>query len=169
MENGMGTTCETSSDNLHRAMNIEPDSLREVFCYRDQRYVSVQLTFSYERKRIMLEETDISRGMVGEYVDTYQFPDGSLEIKWKGLSLPYTVFSKDQQRITHAVITENKKLGAILAYAKAIQDKEGAPKAKPAGKQRTRYTPTGRKSPGRKSFVDKHAEQKARGQMSAPE
>lgn len=147
------------SDNLHRAMNIEPDRLREVFCFQDQRYVGQQLTFSYERKRIMLEETDVSRGLVGKYVDTYQYPDGRLEIKWKGLALPYTVFSKDQQRITHAAITENKNLGAVLAYAKLIQEKEGSPKAKPAGKQRTRYKPTGKRPSGRKSFIDKRAKQ----------
>jgi transposase len=147
-------------DNLHRALNIEPDSLREVFCFQDQRYVGQQLTFSYERKRIMLEQSDITRGLVGKYVDTFAFPDGRLEIKWKGIALPFTVFAKDQQRVTHAAITENKHLSAVLAYAKDIQDKEGAPKKKPAGKQRTHYEPTGKKSPGRKSFVDKHVERK---------
>lgn len=149
------------TDNLHRAMNIEPDSLREVFCFQDQRYVGQQLTFSYERKRIMLEQNDVTRGLVGKYVDTFMFPDGRLEIKWKGLSLPYSVFDKDQQRVTHAAITENKSLSAVLAYAKKIQDKEGAPKKKPAGKQRTRYELNERKSgSGRKSFVDKHIERK---------
>ena len=149
------------SDNLHRAMNIEPDNLREVFCFQDQRYVGQQLTFSYERKRIMLEQNDITRDLVGKYVDTFMFPDGLLEVKWKGLSLPYSAFSKDQQRVTHAAIVENKNLSAVLAYAKEIQDKEGPPKKKPAGKQRTRYQLTGRKPGGnRKSFVDKHIERK---------
>ena len=149
------------SDNLHRAMNIEPDNLREVFCFQDQRYVGQQLTFSYERKRIMLEQNDITRGLVGKYVDTFMYPDGRLDIKWKGLSLPYSVFSKGQQRVTHAAIVENKNLSAVLAYAKEIQDKEGAPKKKPAGKQRTHYKLTGRKVGGnRKSFVDKHIERK---------
>ncbi len=147
-------------DNLHRALNIEPNSLREVFCYQDQRYVGQQLTFSYERKRITLEENEITRGLVGKYVDTFMYPDGRLDIKWKGLSLPYSVFSKDQQRVTHAAITDNKNLSAVLAYAKEIQDKEGAPKKKPAGKQRTQYTPTGRAPTGHKSFVEKYAERK---------
>lgn len=142
------------------ALNIEPDRLREVFCLQDQRYVSKQLTFSFERKRIMLKESDITRGLVGKYVDTFVFPDGRFEVKWKGVSLPYTVFAKDKQRVTHAAIVENKHLSAVLAYAKEIQDKEGAPKAKPAGKQRTRYKPTGKTSPGRKSFVDRHIEAK---------
>lgn len=148
------------SDNLHLTMNVEPDRLREVFCLQDQRYVGKQLTFSFERKRIMLKENDITRELVGKYVDTFVFPDGRLMVKWKGVSLPYSVFAKDKQRVTHAAIVENKHLSAVLAYAKEIQDKEGAPKAKPAGKQRTRYKPTGKTSPGRKSFVDRHIEAK---------
>lgn len=87
------------------------------------------------------------------------YPNDRLEIKWKGITLPYASFDKDQ-RVTHAAITENKRLSAVLTYVKAIQDAEVAPKKKPAGKQRTRYVPTGRKSPGRKSFVDKHFEGK---------
>ncbi len=30
-----------------------------------------QLTFSFERQRIMLEETEVTRGLVGRYVETY--------------------------------------------------------------------------------------------------
>jgi transposase len=143
------------SDNLHRPMNIEPYRLREVFCLQDQRYVGKQLTFSFERNRIMLEQNDISKELAGNYVDTFVHPSGKLEVKWKGISLPYSVFAKDQQRVTHAAITEHKHLSAVLAYAREIQDKEGPPKAKPAGKQRTRYKLTGRRLPGPKSFADK--------------
>ena len=157
------------SDDLHRAMNIEPDRLREVFCLQDQRYVGKQLTFSFERKRIMLKESDITRGLVGKYVETFVYPDGRFEVKWKGVSLPYSVFAKDQQRVTHAAITENKHLNAVLAYAKEIQDKEGPPKSKPAGKQRTRYKPTGRKPPGPKSFVDRHIEAKRAKEKMQPQ
>ena len=44
------------SDNLHRALNVEPDRLRDILCYRDKRYVSSQLAFSYDRLRIILAE-----------------------------------------------------------------------------------------------------------------
>jgi len=66
-----------------------------------------QLAVSYERKRIILAENDMTRGLPGEYVDTFAFPDGKFEVRWKGVSLPYFVFDKDQ-RLTHAAITENK-------------------------------------------------------------
>ena len=49
------------ADNLHRPMNIEPDRLRDVFCFRDERRVGAQLAFSYERQRIILAENEITR------------------------------------------------------------------------------------------------------------
>ena len=145
-------------DNLHRAVTESPDRLADILCWRDERYVGQQLTFSYERKRIMLEETEVSRGLVGKYVDTYAWPDGRFEVRWKGFSLPYRVFDPDQQRMTHAAITENKHLSAALAYAKEIQDARLADEAVKIGKQRTKYTPTGRKPPGPKGRVEKAAD-----------
>ena len=141
------------ADNLHRPMNIEPDRLRDVFCYRDERYVTQQLAVSYERKRIILEENEVTRGLPGKYVDTFTFPDGQLEIRWKGVPLPYSAFDKDQ-RVTHAAITENKRLGAVLEHIKDMQQHDNPPQSKPAGKQRTRYKKTGRKPPGRPSKLE---------------
>ena len=106
------------ADNLHRPMNIEPDRLRDVFALQDERLVGAQLAFSYERQRIILAENEITRGLPGKYVDTYAFPDGRFEVRWKGVSIPYSVFDKDQ-RVTHAAITENKHLSAVLEHIKA--------------------------------------------------
>jgi hypothetical protein len=108
-------------ENLHRPLNIVPDRMRDILCKREQRYVGEQLAFSYERKRIMLEENEITRGLVGKYIDTYAFADGRLEMRWKGITLPYKMFDKDQ-RITHAAVTENKRLGDVLSVIKAQQD-----------------------------------------------
>ena len=147
------------SDNLHRALNIEPDRLRDVFCFRDERLVSKQLAFSYERQRIILAENDITRDLPGKYVDTFAFPDGRFEVRWKGVSIPYSVFDKDQ-RVTHAAITENKRLGAVLEHIKSEQDKS-APKPRRAGKQRSRYEPTGRRNDGWNSKLAQRAKKRA--------
>ena len=129
-------------------MNLPPDRLAEILCKREQRYVGAQLTFSFERKLIMLEETDITRGLVGRYVETYAYADGRLDVRWKGHSLPYRVFDKDQ-RVTHAAITENKRLGDMLAYIKEQQDQRVAPKVK-TNSDKNGYKPRGRK-PGRRT------------------
>ena len=74
--------------------------------------------------------------------------------------MPYHVFNPDQQRVTHAAITENKRLSEALAFAKEIQDAQVAKPVK-VGKQRTRYTPTGRKPPGPKGWAEKRADRRA--------
>tara|TARA_Y100000588_G_C13587888_1_gene641606 strand:+ start:227 stop:517 length:291 start_codon:yes stop_codon:yes gene_type:complete len=58
-------------DNLHRALNVEPDRLRGILCLRDERYVSQQLAFSYDRRRIILEEDDVTRGLANMFHRIY--------------------------------------------------------------------------------------------------
>ena len=62
--------------------------MADVLRWRENRYVGKQLTFSYDRKRIMLEESDITCGQVGKYVDTCAFVDGRFEVRSTGRSLP---------------------------------------------------------------------------------
>jgi len=142
-------------DNLHRTLNVEPDRLRNILCWRDERYVGRQLSFSYDRMRIVLEENDFSRGLIGKYVDSYEFPDGRLEFRSKGVLLPFSSFDKDQ-RVTHAAITENKRLSAVLEHIKEQQDK--APQKKQRiGKQRTQYQPNRRRNDGWNSKLAQRA------------
>ena len=131
---------------LHRPLNLAPERLRDVLCWREQRHVGQQLALSYERKRIMLERNEVTAGLAGQYVDTYAFADGRLEVRWKGLSLPYTAFDKDQ-RVTHAAIVENKRLGEVLGFIKAQQDAR-PPRVK-TNSEKNGYRKTGRSRPGR--------------------
>ncbi|NBB81240.1 MAG: ISNCY family transposase [Verrucomicrobia bacterium] len=131
-------------DNLHRALNVEPDRLADVLCWRENRYVGKQLTFSYDRKRIMLEENDVTRGLIGKYVDTYAFVDGRFEVRFKGRSLPYKIFDMDQ-RVTHAAITDNKRLGAVLEYIKEQQDAAPAKYPVRTNSGKMGYKPNGRR------------------------
>ncbi|GAA2821676.1 hypothetical protein EDC40_10335 [Aminobacter aminovorans] len=131
-------------DNLHRVLNVAPDRLRDVLCKREQRHVGQQLSFSYERKQIMLEKNELSCELVGKYVDIYEFADAHVDVRWKACSLPYTVFDKEQ-RITHTAITENKRLGEVLSWIKAQQDE-----ARPAPKIKTNSEQIGYKKRGRK-------------------
>jgi transposase len=140
------------SGDLHRPLNIASDPLRDVPCKREQRYVGAQLTFSYERQRIMLEENDVTRGLAGRYVETYAFPDGRLDVRWKGHTLPYRVFDKDQ-RVTHAAITENKHLRDVLAYIKVRQDQLAPPRVKTSS-EKMGYKLRGRKPGRRTDFVN---------------
>ena len=112
---------------LHRPLNIAASRLSDILCHREQRYVGAQLTFDYDRKQIILERSEISENLGGQYVELYDFANRPLEVKWKGLLLPYRVFSKDQ-RVSHTAVVENKRLGHALAVVKAQQDLRSPPK-----------------------------------------
>jgi len=139
-------------DDLHRPLNIPPDRLRAILCRRERRHVGRQLTLSYDRLRIMLEPNDTTIGLAGEYVDTYAFADGGLEVRWRGLPLPYKAFDKDQ-RVTHAAIVENKRLGEVLAFIKSQQDEQRVPRVL-SNSEKIGYQKTGRKPEGRPRLVD---------------
>jgi len=115
--------------NLHRPLNVKADRLNDILCHREQRYVSDQLTMSYDKKQIILERSDFSEGLGGKYVDLYEFPDGRLEVRSKEHTLPYRLISKDQ-RVSHAAIVDNKRLSHALTIIKAQQDLRNEPKIK---------------------------------------
>jgi transposase len=139
-------------DDRHRPLNVAPDRLREILCRRERRHVGRELTLSYDRLRIMLEPNDTTIGLAGEYVDTYAFADGGLELRWRGLPLPYKAFDKDQ-RVSHAAIVENKRLGEVLAFIKRQQDQQRPPRVM-SNSEKNGYRKTGRKPPGGARLID---------------
>ena len=97
-------------------------------------------------------------------MDTFAFPDGRFQIRWKGVALPYTVFDKNQ-RVTHAAITENKLLGDQLAWVKQQQellDADGGPKKArmKTSSERSGYEKTGKTRKGRRSVHQLRADAK---------
>lgn len=103
---------------------------------------------------------DLTRGLDGKYVDVYEMPDGRIQVRAKGVALPCSVFDPYQQRVTHAAITENKHLSAVLAHIKEEQEKAAAPpKVKPES-ARNGYKKTGRRPPGRLSKMEVYYERR---------
>ncbi|KKL59969.1 hypothetical protein LCGC14_2210010 [marine sediment metagenome] len=153
-------------DNLHRALNIEPDRLNEVLCLRDQRYVTKDLTLKYDRQRIKLEINDLTRGLMGKYIDVYEYGCGRIQVRAHGVVLPHTIMNQEH-RITHAAITENKRLSAVLEHIKAEQDK-ASPKVRVKPESaRNGYTKTGKRPSGAPSkmegyYARKRAERETR-------
>jgi transposase len=142
------------SEDWHRPLEGGPAQLDMILAWREQRYVTQQLALSYDRKRIILDETPLTAGLAGKYVETYEFPDGRLEVRWQGVALPYRMFDKDQ-RVTQAAIVENKRLSEALAWVKARQD-ELRPVRPKTNSEAGGYVsrPKGRR--GRISFTDRH-------------
>jgi transposase len=124
---------------LHRPLEGMND-LSNILCWRETRRVSQQLVVHYNRMKFTLHPTDITARLVGQEVEVYDFPDGRLEIRWKGLPLAYAVFDK-LQRVSHAAVVENKRLGEVLAWIKARQDGLPIPSGDRAGPRRSGQKP----------------------------
>jgi hypothetical protein len=133
-------------ENLHRSLNVKPSRLNDILCHREQRYVGEQLTLSYDRRQIILDRSELSEKLAGQYVEVYDFSDRPIEVRWKGHSLPYRIFSKDQ-RVSHTAVVENKRLGHALALVKAQQDVKYQPQVK-TNSEKIGYQKRGRKSYG---------------------
>jgi hypothetical protein len=119
-------------ENLHRPLNAAPSRLNDILCHREQRYVGAQLSFHYDRKQVILERNEISESLAGKYVELYDYIDRPLEVRWNGVSLPYRVFSKDQ-RVSHAAIVENNRLGHAIRPGASAEFAAGAKSGGNAG------------------------------------
>ena len=115
------------TENLHRKLNMQASRLTDILCHRELRHVSQQLSLAYDRRQIILERSELADKLAGQYVEVYDFSDRPLEVRWKGHSLPYRVFSKDQ-RFSHTATVENKRLGHALRIVKAQQELKHVPK-----------------------------------------
>src|SRR3954468_6261768 len=120
---------------LHRPLDGMND-LGDILCWRETRRVSQQLVVHYNRMKFTLHPSEITARLVRQEVEIYDFPDGRLEIRWKGLPLAYGVLDK-LQRVSHAAIVENKRLGEVLAWIKERQDTQPVPSGDRAGPRRS--------------------------------
>ena len=103
----------------HRAVRKDED-LEAIFAWREYRKVTDSLTLRYERKMYLIEDTPSNRRYIGKYIEVFQFPDGHIEIRVAGVSLPYSTYNKIGT-IDHGAIVDNKRLSQVLRTAQIIQ------------------------------------------------
>ena len=137
--NGRFAKPAARDQDFHRSVDPRQD-LDQILCWREQRQVSHQLVLNYSRMKLTLKPEGLAVGLRGKMVEIYDFPDGRLEVRWKGRSLPYSAFDK-LQRVSHAAIVENKRLGEILAWIKEQQDSQPRVNRVPDGPRRSNQKP----------------------------
>jgi hypothetical protein len=103
----------------HRAVRKDED-LEAIFAWREYRKVTDSLTLRYERKMYLIEDTPSNRRHIGKYIEVFQFPDGRIEIRVAGVSLPYSTYNKIGT-IDHGAIVDNKRLSQVLRTAQIVQ------------------------------------------------
>ena len=107
--------------NAHRSLRPD-EELDLIFCWRELRKVTKNLTLHYERKLLLLEDIPENRRLIGKYPEIFQYPDGRVEIRVAGRALPYSVYEK-LGAIDQGAIVENKRLGHMLQVAQLVQAK----------------------------------------------
>lgn len=122
-------------ENLHRPLAPYQD-LDEVLAWREERTVTDNLTLHYNRVMLLLEPSRLARAARHRRVTVYDYPDGRLLVRWKGIDLPFRAFDK-LQRVPQGEIVDNKRLSAVLAWAREEQ-------AKAPPRQRRTHSPTRR-------------------------
>lgn len=107
---------------LHRPMQAR-DRLDEAFTWRAERTLSQSLTLQYDNILFMIEPSEFAQAAIGRRVEVVDFPDGRLEVRYKGRSMPYRTFDK-LRRVTETAVLENKRLGGLLSLIRENQQTE---------------------------------------------
>jgi transposase len=111
----------------HRPM-LPSERLDDIFTWQETRRVSQSLTFNYQRKLFLLEETDEARGLAGQRVTVFELDDGTVQVRHGGKVLPTIQFGKEQATITQGAVVANKMLAGVLQQIKDKQAKKDSDK-----------------------------------------
>jgi transposase len=123
-----------SERDAHRAVP-EGITLDDVFAWKEERTVTLNLTLQYDKVLFLLEANAITRPLARKRVTVLDYPDGRLAIRHNGIDLPYRTFDR-LQRVDQAAIVENKRLGPVLAYIAERQKELDMNRSKSAPRRR---------------------------------
>jgi len=118
----------------HRALP-EGIALDDVFAWKEERTVTLNLTLQDDKVLFLLEANAISRPLARRRVTVLDYPDGRLAIRHNGIDLPYRTFDR-LQKVDQAAIVENKRLGPVLAYIAERQKELDMTRSKRAPRRR---------------------------------
>ena len=82
----------------------------------------------------MLEPNEITNELRRKRVTVHDYPDGRFSIRYKGIELPYSAFDKVRQ-VKQAEVVSNKRLGAVLEFAKEQQKLRSVNRSRKAPKR----------------------------------
>ena len=123
-----------NSTDMHRPLT-DRDNLEDALCWQRQCTVTNNLTIQYDRVMYLLEPGELTDHLKRREVTLFDYPDGTIAIRHEGVSLPYSAFDK-VGKIKQADIVSNKRLGAVLAFAKEQQEALGLERGKNAPSRR---------------------------------
>lgn len=133
---------------VHRPLE-NTENLEAIFTWREQRKVSKNLTLQYDKNLYLLEDNEVNRRFHGKYIDVWQYPDGTIELRANGTSLPFITYDRLGE-LDQGAIVDNKRLGRALEMIKLVQDKRDNTRSQ-ALPSLDGLTSRRKKQPGKKS------------------
>ncbi|WP_422061192.1 ISNCY family transposase [Sphingopyxis sp.] len=98
------------------------EGLDKLLTYTVQRKVFKDLPLSFNKMRLILEDTDLSRMAIGKIVTVAMMLEGDIEIIFDETPLPFRIFDKIRRISDESPeVVDHKRLGAALAMAKAVK------------------------------------------------
>jgi len=104
---------------VHRPL-APHDNLDNSMCIKSERTLSNSLTLLYDKVLFIVEPSDITAELARKRVTVCDYPDGRIEIEYRGVKLLYKTFDKIRE-VNRAAIVENKRLGPALKMAASMQ------------------------------------------------
>jgi hypothetical protein len=120
--------------NAHRTVRGDED-LELILTWREQRRVSENLTLQFDKRLYMLADSPLARRLIGKYADVYQYPDGRIEVRSAGTTLPYVIYDR-LPTIEQGAVVDSKRLGAALRVAQFVQQQRDDTRTVKAPSQR---------------------------------
>lgn len=108
-----------STFDAHRPLRGDED-LDALLTWREPRKVTKALTVQYDRVIYLLEDTLAHRKLIHRYIEVWEYPDGRIEIRANGVSLPYVPYDRLSE-IDQGAVIEHKRLSHALQVAQALQ------------------------------------------------
>jgi len=112
------------SSNIHRELSsVEFKNLDRIFTWQSERSLTKNLTFQYEKSLYMIEDSVATRPLKFKQVKVYEYPYGSIKVKYGSQELKTRKYFDKLQRVSYGEIVSNKRLGMTLEKIQ-IQQKE---------------------------------------------
>jgi hypothetical protein len=108
-----------SAFDAHRPLRAD-ENLDALFTWREPRKLTKALTVQYDRVIYLLADTLANRKRIGRYLEVWEYPDGRIEIRADGASLPYVPYDRLAQ-IDQGAVVDHKRLSHALQVAQALQ------------------------------------------------
>ncbi len=98
--------------------------LKALLTYAVERKVFKDLSLSYNKLKIILDDCPLARKAVGSKVSVVQTLQGDLDVLYDEQSIPFRIFDKIRRVRDVPEVVDHKRLGAALALSKTISDAE---------------------------------------------